>query len=66
LLTAPPSPSGRPRLDTTWNYAASFGYRLGREGRVAFGLSYWQRESTTKRFRDYDNLRLGTSISHGF
>ena len=66
LLTAPPSPNGRPRLDTTWNYAGSFGYRLGREGRVAFGVSYWQRESTTKRFRDFDNLRIGTSISHGF
>lgn len=66
LLTAPPSPNGLPRLDTTWNYAGSFGYRLGREGRIAFGFSYWQRESTTKRFRDFDNLRIGTSISHGF
>jgi hypothetical protein len=66
LLTAPPSASGLPRIDTTWNYAGSFGYRLGREGRVAFGISYWQRDSTTKRFRDYDNLRIGTSISHGF
>jgi hypothetical protein len=66
LLTAPPSPNGLPRIDTTWNYAASFGYRLGREGRIGFGVSYWQRESTTRRFRDFDNLRIGTSISHGF
>ncbi len=53
------------RIDTTWNYSGSFGYRLGQEYRVAFGASYWQRESTTRRFREYDNLRIGVSITHG-
>jgi len=56
---------GAPRIDVTWNYAASIGYRVGRDGRVGFGVSYWQRESTTKRFRDYDNLRIGSSLSFG-
>lgn len=55
-----------PRIDVTWNYAASIGYRVRRSGRVGFGVSYWQRESNTKRFRDYDNLRIGSSMSLGF
>jgi hypothetical protein len=58
--------AGDPRIDVTWNYAASLGYRLGKEGRLGFGVSYWQRDSTTKRFRNYDNLRVGSSVSFGF
>ena len=54
------------RIDTTWNYAASIGYRVGREGRVAAGVSYWQRNSTTRVFRGYDNLRVGTTMTFGF
>lgn len=57
--------SSAPRIDVTWTYAASAGYRLGRHGRVAFGASYWLRESTTEQFRDYENLRIGTSMSFG-
>jgi Putative beta-barrel porin 2 len=53
------------RIDTTWNYSGSFGYRLGRAGRIGFGASYWKRESTTARFRDYDNLRIGMTASYG-
>jgi hypothetical protein len=67
LLTGGVPPlSNQSRIDTTWTYAASFGYRVGREGRIAFGASYWQRESTTIAFRNYDNLRFGTSVSMGF
>ena len=54
-----------PRLDTTWNYAGSLGYRIG-NGRVGFGFAYWQRDSVTKNFRDYDNLRFGTTVTYGF
>lgn len=54
------------RIDTTWNYAANIGYRVGREGRVAAGVSYWQRDSTTRVFRGYDNLRIGTTMTFGF
>jgi hypothetical protein len=57
---------GEERMDRTWNYSTSLGYRLGRDARVGFGLSYWQRESTTKQFRDYDNLRIGSTVSYGF
>jgi putative beta-barrel porin BBP2 len=53
-------------IDTTWNYTASVGYRLRPQSRLAFGVSYWQRDSTTRRFREYDNLRVGISIASGF
>jgi hypothetical protein len=54
------------RVDTTWNYSASFGFRIGQGGRIGFGASYWQRESTTVNFRNYDNLRIGTTATYGF
>ena len=54
------------RIDTTWNYAASIGYRVSREGRIAVGMSYWRRDSTTRVFRAYDNLRVGTTMTFGF
>ena len=54
-----------PRNDTTWNYSGSIGYRVG-QGRVGFGVSYSERNSTTKHFRDYDNLRFGTTVTYGF
>jgi len=54
------------RIDTTWNYAASLGYRVGRDGRIGAGVSYWRRDSTTRVFRAYDNLRIGTTMTFGF
>jgi Putative beta-barrel porin 2 len=55
-----------PRVDTTWSYSGSLGYRIGGTGRIGVGASYWQRESTTRSFRDYDNLRFGTTVTYGF
>lgn len=55
-----------PRVDTTWNYSGSLGYRVGRDGRIGFGASYWQRESTTVRLRNYDGLRIGITATYGF
>jgi hypothetical protein len=54
-----------PRIDTTWTTAASLGCRVGREGRIGFGVSHVQRESTVEG-RSYDNLRFGGSFSYGF
>lgn len=59
-------PAGPRRIDTTWNYGASFGYRLGRAGRVGFGLSYWDRNSTTRASRNYNGFRVGTTATYGF
>jgi hypothetical protein len=52
------------RVDTTWNYGASVGYRIGRDGRIGFGASYIQRESTNQ-FHAYDNLRFGSTFAYG-
>ena len=48
------------RVDTTWNFAGSIGYRPNRTARIALGASYWQRESTLPSLRNYDGLRIGT------
>jgi hypothetical protein len=61
-----PQPPLDAREDTTWIYAGSLGYRPGRQMRIGLGGSYWKRESTTRIFRNYDGLRLGTSITYGF
>lgn len=54
-----------PRVDTTWRYGGSLGYRIGREGRIGFGVDYVQRESTAE-LRTYDNLRFVSNVSIGF
>lgn len=65
LLDAPPSAPAAQRVDTTWNYAGSVGYRIG-NGRVGFGVAYWERDSSQRVFRSYDNLRFGTTVTYGF
>lgn len=54
-----------PRIDTTWHYGGSLGFRVGRDGRIGFGVDYVQRESTVG-FRTYDNLRFVSNITYGF
>jgi len=51
------------RTDTTWIYRGSLGYRPSRDTRIAFGVSYAQRNSTTLDFREYDRLRVGVVIT---
>ena len=64
LLTLP---TGLPdRIDTTWNYAGSFGYRLGRQGRAGVGFSYYDRSSSGLNvLRSYNGLRFGSVVSFG-
>jgi hypothetical protein len=62
ILTGP-DPS--PRRDVTWLYTASVGYRLGRDGRIGFGVSHVERQSTNPG-REYRNLRFGTTFGYGF
>jgi hypothetical protein len=57
--------ASEPRVDTTWNYSGSIGYRIGK-GRVGFGAAYWQRDSRQKAFRAFDNFRFGTTVTYGF
>lgn len=60
-----PELAGLRRIDTTWVYGASVGYRIGRDGRLGFGVTHVQRESTLAS-RTYENLRFGGSFSYGF
>ena len=65
LAVAPVKAPAQQRVDTTWNYAGSVGYRIG-NGRVGFGVAYWERDSSQRVFRSYDNLRFGTTVTYGF
>lgn len=58
--------SGVRHVDVTWNYTATLGHRIGREGRIGVGVSYWERESTRGALREYTNLRVITTLSYGF
>lgn len=58
-------PAGE-RVDTTRSYTISLGYYLGPDLRLGFGTTYWQRESNSLRYRDYDALRTGLSLNYGF
>jgi hypothetical protein len=60
------APDGMQRVDVTLTYTGSIRYRVGRDGGIGFGVSYWQRDSTTEQFHDYDSLRIGSSMSFGF
>lgn len=53
------------RVDTTWNYAGSIGYRPKRTTRIGLGVSYWQRDSTVASLRNYDDLRIGITLTYG-
>ena len=64
LLTLPASPLER--IDTTWVYGANVGYRIRRDTRIGFGARYYQRESTTVQFVQYDGLRYGATFNYGF
>jgi hypothetical protein len=49
----PPGPDPSPRIDTTWLYAASLGYRLRPRRPHRLRRVVLERESTTARFRQY-------------
>lgn len=53
------------RADTTWIYGANIGYRVKRQARIGFGVSYYKRDSTTVRFVQYNGLRFGATMNYG-
>jgi hypothetical protein len=65
LAVVPVKLPSEQRVDTTWNYSGSVGYRIG-NGRIGFGVAYWKRDSRQKAFRAFDNLRFGTTVTYGF
>jgi hypothetical protein len=54
------------REDTTWVYGANVGYRMRRQARIGFGVNYYQRDSSTVSFVQYDGLRFGATVNYGF
>ena len=54
------------RTDITNNYGLSLGYRLKRRTRMGFGAAYYTRSSTVALARNYDGLRIGTTVNYGF
>jgi len=64
VLTLPQLPIAR--LDTTWVYGANLGYRVRRDMRLGFGARYYQRDSTTVNFVQFDGLRFGATVNYGF
>jgi hypothetical protein len=39
---------------------------MKRQTRVGFGASYFTRTSSVATFRDFDGLRVGTTVNYGF
>ena len=64
VLTLPQLPIAR--LDTMWVYGANLGYRMRRDMRLGFGARYYQRDSTTVNFVQFDGLRFGATVNYGF
>jgi hypothetical protein len=54
------------RVDITDSFTLNLGYRMKRQTRIGFGGSYHRRTSTAATFRDYDGLRVGTTVNYGF
>lgn len=53
------------RTDTTDTFGANIGYRIGRHTRAGFGASYSTRSSNVAAYRDYNVLRIGTTVTYG-
>jgi hypothetical protein len=66
-LGAPPAdpvlPSLPTRVETTDRFGVNLGYRLKRQTRIGFGVSYSERSSSVQAARGYDALRFVTSVT---
>lgn len=52
-------------VDHVYSYGAGVGYRLGKGSRLGINLDEVRRTSEV-RFREFDGLRFGTSLTYGF
>lgn len=53
------------RVDRTMSYSASVGYRFGSDGRIGFGATWYDRESS-RQAHSYESVRLGADLTYGF
>ena len=54
------------RTDSIRNYSLSIGYRLNRGARFDVSVSYWERRSNERDFRNYQGFQLGSNVTYGF
>lgn len=60
-----PSEAIDKRVDRTWNYTALVSYRVNPTMRVGLTVTYWERQSSSYGFRNYDAFRIGTTLIYG-
>lgn len=53
------------RVDVNWSYTGSIGYRVGRDSRIGFGVSYYDRMSKAKSSFNCSGLRAGLLMEYG-
>jgi hypothetical protein len=54
------------RSDVTRVYSVDVGYRLAGTSRLVVGVSHWERLSDRRSSRNYNGIRFGTTVTHGF
>ena len=54
------------RIDTTRSWAGSLGYRVGSAMRAGFGLMHQSRDSSSARLRDYQGIRVISTLDYEF
>lgn len=62
-LVIPITPAGR--ADHVRSYGGGFGYHFGQDLRVGVNVDR-QRRTSPLAFREYEDLRVGTSVTYGF
>lgn len=65
LAGAVADPRAPDSSETTDRLGVSLGYRLRRQTRIGFGVTYTERRAATQAIRRYSGLRLTTTISSG-
>ena len=64
LTTESPDVPPSTRVDKIHNYGVDIGYRLRRQTRIGFGVSWWERESSERALRAYEDLRIGMTMAY--
>jgi hypothetical protein len=51
-------------VDRVRNYGVDVGYRVKRQTRIGFGVSWWERESSQRVLQNYEDLRIGLTMAY--
>jgi hypothetical protein len=64
LATGSPDVPPLTRVDRVRNYGVDVGYRVKRQTRIGFGVSWWERESSQRVLQNYEDLRIGLTMAY--